>query len=94
MKKIIIEDWEFEIVVTKTHYPCRMGFEIGDKFYCKYECPPGFCPKTMSTLHTLCEIARCGGDYKLKGSKSSNEVDFICADSCIEFHIIAKHLDG
>ena len=93
MKKTIIEDWEFEIVVTNgLANQCRMGFEAGDKFTCKYECPTGFCPKTMPTLHTLCEIARCGGDFKLRGSKSSNEVDFCCADGLIEFRLYAKHL--
>lgn len=93
MKKWIIEDWEFEIVVTRGDVDhCRMGFEIGDKFSCKYECPTGFCPKTMPVLHTLCEIARCGGDYKLRGSKLSHEVDFPCADHSIEFHLVAKHM--
>jgi hypothetical protein len=38
MKKTIVEDWEFEIMVIKEN-PCRMGFELGDKFNCKYECP-------------------------------------------------------
>ena len=92
MKKWIIEDWEFEITVTKAS-PCRMGFEVGDKFTCKYECPTGFCPKTMSNLHTLCEISRFGGDYILRGSKRKNEVDFSCADGCVEFHLVAKHID-
>jgi len=93
MNKTIKEDWEFEIVVTKGFAEqCRMGFEIGDTFSCKYECPTGFCPKTMPTLHTLCEIARCGGDYRLRGSKISNEVGFSCADGCVEFHMIAKQL--
>jgi len=91
--KTIVEDYEFEIAVTKVNYPCRMGFEVGDKFYCQYECPTGFCPKTMPVLYVLCEIIRCGGDYKLRGSKQSDEIDFICADSCIEFHLIAKKLE-
>ena len=93
LNKQIVEDWEFEITVTKVNYPCRMGFETGDSFKCKYECPTGFCPKTMPVLHTLCEVIRCGGDYRFRGSKYQNEIDFICADSCIEFHMIATHLD-
>lgn len=93
MNRTIIEDWEFEITVAKVNHPCRLGFEIGDKFQCKYECPTGFCPKTMPVLFTLCEIIRSGGDYKLRGSTLSNEIDFICADSCIEFNLVAKHLD-
>ena len=93
MKKWIVEDWEFEITVTRGKAEhCRMGFEEGDKFICQYECPTEFCPKTMALLYTLCEIARCGGDYKLRGSKSSNEIDFFCADHCVGFHLIAKHI--
>jgi len=93
VKKTITEDWKFEITVTKVNYPCRMGFEVGDNFYCQYECPAGFCPKTMPVLYTLCEIIRSGGDYKLRGSKLSNKIGFICADSCIEFHMTAKQLE-
>ena len=94
MKKWVTEDWAFEITVTRGKAAqCRMGFETGDKFRCNYECPTGFCPKTMPVLHTLCEIARCGGDYKLCGSKSSHEIDFSCADNCIRFHLAAKRLD-
>lgn len=92
MKKWVVEDWEFEITVIKAEQ-CRMGFEVSDRFTCKYECPSGFCPKTMPILYTLCEISRCGGDYKLRGSKLSNEIDFQCADGCIEFHLVAKHLN-
>ncbi|MEN6472047.1 MAG: TIGR04076 family protein [Clostridiaceae bacterium] len=93
-KKWLEEDWEFEItVINGEAEQCRMGLEKGDKFYCKYECPSGFCPKTMALLHTYCEIARCRGDYRLRGSKASNEIDFPCADNCIEFHLVAKHID-
>lgn len=62
MKKTIIEDWAFSVTVIKQN-PCRMGFEIGDTFHCMYECPTGFCPKTMANLHSLCEVARAAGDY-------------------------------
>jgi len=93
MHKTITENWEFEITVTKVNHPCRLGFEVGDKFHCQYECPTNFCPKTMSVLYALCEIIRSGGDYKLRGSQFSNEIGFICADSCIEFYLTAKQLD-
>ena len=94
MRKTIIEDWQFEITVTKVNSPCRLGFEAGDEFQCKYECPTGFCPKTMPVLFTLCEIKRNGGDYKLRGSRLSNEIDFICADGCIEFHLTSTYLEA
>ncbi len=91
MNKQIVEDWEFEITVIKEK-PCRMGFELGDKFHCKYECPTGFCPKTMSALHTLCEVARSGGDYILLGGNSKNEIEFSCADGVIQFHLLASKI--
>lgn len=51
MKKWITEDWEFDIIATKGKAEnCRMGFEAGDKFLCKYECPAGFCPKTIPEI--------------------------------------------
>ena len=77
MKKTIVDNWIFEITVTKINYPCRMGFEVGDNFQCQYECPTGFCPKTMPVLYTLCEIIRSGGDYKLRDSKSSRRVNVL-----------------
>lgn len=91
MNKTIAEDWLFTITVTEAR-DCRMGFESGDTFTCDYACPAGFCPKTMAALHTLCEIARCGGDYCLRGSKRKNETDFVCADGCVRFHLKATHI--
>lgn len=46
MKQWIVEDWAFEITVAQAQ-PCRLDFEKGDRFNCKYECPAGFCPKTI-----------------------------------------------
>lgn len=91
MNKTIIEDWEFNITVVRQN-PCRMGFETGDVFYCQYECPTGFCPKTMATLHSLCEVARAGGDYTLLGGKSKHEIEFSCADGVILFGLSARHI--
>ena len=94
MKKWIVEDWEFTITVKKGKAEhCRLGFETGDIFTCQYEVPSGFCPKTMATLHTLCEIVRYGGNYKLRGSESEYEIDFPCADGCICFHLVAKKIE-
>lgn len=94
MKKWIDENWEFTITVTKGRYDtCRMGFETGDTFTCTYDCPAGFCPKTMPVLHTLCEIVRCGGTLKLRGSDFDYELDFPCVDGPIQFHLSAKNLE-
>lgn len=95
MKKWLQEDWRFEItVVAGRAEDCRMGLEKGDHFACGYECPAKFCPKTMALLHTYCEIARCGGDYRLRGSGTRGEIDFPCADHCITFHLKAIPLRG
>lgn len=91
MNKTIVEDWEFTISVIRQN-PCRMGFEVGDTFYCKYECPAGFCPKTMAVLHSLCEAARAGGDYTLLGGQTKNQIDFSCADGVIKFRLTANHI--
>lgn len=94
MKKWIVEDWEFTITVKEGEAKhCRLGFETGDVFTCQYEVPSGFCPKTMATLHTLCEIVRCGGNYRLRGSENEYEIDFPCADSCVCFHLVAKQIN-
>lgn len=92
MKRSIVEDWEFTITVIEQN-PCRLGLESGDVFQCRYECPAGFCPKTMSVLHSLCEAARAGGDYRLLGGKSRHEIEFSCADGVIRFLLSAKHLE-
>ena len=91
MNKTIVEDWEFEITVIRGGL-CRMGFEKGDKFSCKYDCPAGFCPKTMAVLHSLCEAARSGGDYTLLGGKAENEIDFSCADGVVRFNLVSKKI--
>lgn len=90
MDKWLEEDWRFEISVIKGDARhCRLGLEAGDVFICGYECPAGFCPKTMPVLYTLCEIVRCGGDYRLRESAFPCEIDFPCADGCLEFHLKA-----
>ncbi len=91
MKKRIVEDWEFTITVVKSG-PCRVGMETGDVFRCRYDCPEGFCPKTMQTLHTLCEVARSGGDYRLLGGSDKSRIDFCCADGVVWFRLKALKL--
>ena len=91
MNKTIIEDWVFTVTVLRQK-PCRMGFEVGDTFQCKYECPTGFCPKTMAALHTLCEVARAGGDYTLLGSRSKHAIEFSCADGVVDFLLEARYI--
>ena len=90
MKKWLKEDWTFEITVVEGEARrCRMGMEKGDVFHCSYDCPAGFCPKTMAQLHTLCEIVRCGGDLRLRGSSERDSIEFWCADHVIRFRLKA-----
>ena len=93
MKKWVVEDWEFIVTVLKGKAAeCRLGFEEGDMFYCQYEVPAGFCPKTMPVLYTLCEIIRCGGNFSARGSDKDDEIDFGCADGAVQFHLEARKL--
>ncbi len=93
MNQWIQEDWEFVItVISGKSEDCRLGFETGDTFHCRYEVPTGFCPKTMPVLYALCEVIRCGGNYRNRGSKMEYETDFSCADGEITFRLQAKHL--
>ncbi len=48
----------------------------------------------MGTLHTLCEAARAGGDYRLLGGLSGNEIEFVCADGAVTFRLRAVHTGG
>ncbi len=60
MKKWYKEDWCFSIEVLtagKENKPeeCRIGLERGDVFVCTYECPSGFCSKSMLKLFPILE---------------------------------------
>lgn len=92
MKPWIEEDWEFTLTVTEAA-PCRIGLEKGDRFTFTYATAAGMCPKTMGTLHTLCEIIRCGGDFTHRGSPLPDEIDFPCADGAVVFHLAARKAD-
>ena len=91
MKKWIEEDWEFTVTVTDGRAEqCRLGFERNDRFRCEYGTPSGFCPKTMPVLYTLCEIIRCGGNFKARGSDKDYEIEFGCADGPVRFRLSAR----
>ena len=92
MHKTVAEDWAFTITVLAAD-PCRVGLEPGDAFHCTYDCPAGFCPKTMAVLHSLCEAERAGGDLRLLGGHAANEIDFSCADGVVRVRLTATHLD-
>lgn len=91
MHKTVQEDWRFEVEVVEAG-ACRAGLEVGDRFTCQYECPAGFCPKTMGALHTLCEVVRGGGDYRLLGGAAADEIAFCCADGVIKFRLRARRV--
>ena len=92
MIKWIVEDYEFQITVISLapdNDPkrCRMGFEVGDVFTCKYECPAGFCPKSMGKLHALCDVVRAEGDLRLLGGDAVRSIRFTCADGPVLFRL-------
>ena len=94
MKKWIVEDWEFELVVTSgIARNCRLGFETGDKFVFQYECPTGICPRVMIELYTWCEVIRCNGDFIPRGCEKKYEMDISCPCQCIHFHLMAKPIN-
>ena len=98
MKKTIVEDYEFTAKVLSVGHDnkperCRMGFEPGDTFTCKYDCPAGFCPKTMFKLHALCDAVRAGGDLRNLGGDDPMGISFTCADGPVMFYLTAKKLD-
>ncbi len=93
MKHWMEEDWIFRITVLRGEArQCRIGLEQGDSFTCTYACPGDFCPKTMPVLHTLCEIIRCGGVYRLRGSSKAHASELPCADGPIIFRLEAEQI--
>ena len=96
MKQWYREDWCFiirELRVGKTnrYQECRLGYEVGDTFECKYETPAGFCPVAFMKLYPLLEVVRCGGDLRQLGSSHSNRVAFICPDEVVLFEVIGSN---
>ena len=91
MRRWIVEDWQFTLkVISGQADDCRLGFEVGDAFHCEYAVPTGFCPKTLPSLHTLCEVIRCGGDFTHRGSDKPYEINFPCADGIVTFQLTAR----
>ena len=90
MKQWLQEDWKFELEVVRAEAKeCRLGLETGDVFRCEYGCPEGFCMKTVPVLYTYCEIVRCGGDLRLRGSDDERQIEFPCADGPVVFRLKA-----
>ncbi|NLG24525.1 MAG: TIGR04076 family protein [Clostridiales bacterium] len=99
MKKWLMEDWNFTVTVLAVGPDgdpvgrCRMGFEPGDRFTCRYDCPAGFCPKSMFKLHALCDAMRAGGDMRLLGGEARGSIRFSCADGPVTF-LLEGRQDG
>ena len=90
MKKWIVEDWAFEVEVTRGEArSCRLGLEKGDSFRFEYETPGGFCPRAMAEIYTWCEVIRCGGNFTLRGSKDPYEMMVPCPCHCLDFRLKA-----
>lgn len=97
MRKSIREDWRFTLTAVRVGArddpaDCRVGLEPGDEFEFGYECPAGFCPKTMAQVHALCEAVRAGGDLRLLGGRAADEIDFVCADGVVKLRLRARRV--
>ena len=91
MKKWYNEDYSFKITVIEGQASCcRNGHEIGDEYTCEYNCPSGFCSKSMLKLFPLLEAVRSGGDLSnLLAGASKHCGDFICPDGVVKFRLEA-----
>lgn len=89
------EGWAFIIEVQSVGIEnrpesCRLGLEPGDRFECRYECPAGFCPKSMLKLFPLLEAVRSGGDLTNLGGDGPRSMDFICPDGVVIFRVTGR----
>lgn len=95
MKKWYKEEWKFKITVlsiksdNKPKEHCRNGHEVGDEYICDYDCPSGFCSKSMLKTFPIMEATRSGGDLRNLGGKQENVIEFDCPDGVIKFRLEA-----
>lgn len=99
MKKWYPEDWAFTIevlAVGRQNSPteCRMGFEPGDVFECAYDCPAGFCSKSILKVFPILEVVRGGGDLRNLGGTAPHQMSFLCPDGVVKYRVIAKKTGG
>lgn len=95
MKKWYKEDWLFTVEVLsvgKRNAPteCRMGLEPGDIFECSYDCPAGFCSKSILKVFPILEAVRSGGDLRNLGGSRPNEMVILCPDGVVTYRITAR----
>ena len=95
MKKWYPEDWLFRIEVigvgkNNAATECRMGFEPGDAFECAYECPTGFCSKSMLKVFPIFEAVRSGGDLRNLGGSGPLTMTLVCPDGVVRYRITAS----
>ena len=99
MKKWYKEDWRFRtevMSVGKDDKPesCRMGFELGDSFECTYECPAGFCSKSMLKVFPVLEAVRSGGDLRNLGGSGRHEMTLVCPDGVVKYKVTAEKISA
>ena len=69
---------------------CRNGHEVGDTYSCEYDCPGGFCSKSMAKLFPLMEAVRAGGDLSnLLTEAAKHSGEFVCPDGVVTFKLEA-----
>jgi len=97
VKKWYREEWRFRISVVHVGErnraeECRLGFEPGDTFDCSYECPTGFCPKTMLKVFPLMEAVRSGGDLRNLGGSGPAEMEVTCPDGVVQLTVVGERI--
>ncbi|MDR1060795.1 MAG: TIGR04076 family protein [Clostridiales bacterium] len=95
MKKWYREEYAFKITAVSVGADgkpggCRNGHEAGDAYACGYECPGGFCSKSMAKLFPLMEAVRSGGSLSnLLAGASRHSGEFACPDGVVTFRLEA-----
>ncbi|MGI6345212.1 MAG: TIGR04076 family protein [Bacillota bacterium] len=98
MKRWYPEEFSFQITVVSLrpdNQPenyCRNGHEVGDEYRCAYECPAGFCSKSMLKLFPLLEAVRSGGDLRNLGGSGRYIMEFDCPDGVVRFRLQASRI--
>ncbi|MCC7353690.1 MAG: TIGR04076 family protein [Anaerolineae bacterium] len=99
MKNWYREDWLFRIEVVqvgKRNKPeeCRIGFEPGDTFECRYGTPAGFCPTSFLKIFPALEVVRCNGDLRNLGGRGPHEITFTCPEGVVLFRVTGEQTGG
>ena len=89
------EEWEFTLRVLQVGAhndprACRNGHQPGDTYVCRYDCPEGFCSKSLCKAFPLMEAVRSGGDLRNLGGDAPQAMTFVCPDGVVRLRLEAR----